>query len=230
MNRELFEKMIDKDHEEGLKMNAEPDKHQSEVNKIKGIAKKPETDPVEKKEKFKIWQTIETGVGPKTGKELRNALRLSGIHIPYKIESFLEEIAVSDKKDQIELVETTALKLGLSGGRIPRQDVVQRAKEEGLEPCPPEYFLRAMLQNPNMLPKKGERVLASMEPFNSGDFPGDDRGADYTVAAWRDYKNGKLELTFNEAFNKFYPTASHQDHDRYIWVRNKQKAEHKPSN
>lgn len=109
MSIDMFEKMVDADHEEGLKMNAELDKHQEKIDEIKGVAEKSkiepteqilksvkgsgtESEPVEKREKalskketFETFMTIDLAdlfaTYPELGKEdFTKTLRLAGMN------------------------------------------------------------------------------------------------------------------------------------------------------
>ena len=70
---------------------------------------------------------------------------------------------VSNEKKELELVNVSAVELGLMDG-APQSDIYDRAKKLGLDLCPAEVGPQVALQFGSQL-KNGEWLLIGMEPI-----------------------------------------------------------------
>lgn len=117
---------------------------------------------------LKIWKTIKLGTGLKTADEFRKALKDKGFNISDWANDILGKSAftVATEETEVDLVKVTVAELGFRKG-VRRDQIYERAKELGLELCPPEVGPQLRLQcqdQPN-----GEWVLIGMEPITDSD-------------------------------------------------------------
>ncbi len=113
---------------------------------------------------FNIWKTINLGTGLKTADDFRKALKDNGFDISHWADDILGKPAftVATETIEVDLVKVTLAELGFKKGARSDQ-IYERAKELGLELCPPEVGPQLRLQcqdQPN-----NEWVLIWMEPI-----------------------------------------------------------------
>lgn len=122
--------------------------------------------------RFNIWKTIKLGTGLKTAKDFHKALMSNG----FKTSEWANEIlgklylTAASKETEVDLIVVTVAELGFKRDAL-RDQIYKRAKELGLELCPPEVGPQLRLQYPDQ--PNGERVLIGMEPITDFDgYPG----------------------------------------------------------
>lgn len=114
---------------------------------------------------LKVWKTIKLGVGPKTADDFRKAIKAGGMKVGDWANDTLgkPEFVVVEKAMEVDLVKVTVAELGFKKG-AQRDQIYTRAKEFGLELCPPEIGPRLRLHQPN-----GELIFIGMEPIRDSD-------------------------------------------------------------
>lgn len=114
--------------------------------------------------RFPTWKTIELGTGLKTADDFRGALNAGGYKVGPWGNDLLErpEFKVSSSAARLDLVAVTVQELGLPHDAF-RSDIYARAKEFGLELCPPEVGPQLRLQYPNQ--PQDEWLLIAMVPI-----------------------------------------------------------------
>jgi len=114
---------------------------------------------------FPIWKTIKLGTGPKSADDFRKAIKAAGMKVGNWASDILgkPEFVVADKEEtEVDLVKVTVAELGFKKATR-RDQIYNRAKELGLQICPPEVGPQLRLQladQPN-----GEWILIGMEPI-----------------------------------------------------------------
>ena len=114
--------------------------------------------------KFKTWKTIKLGTGLKTADDFREVLKDNGFKVSGWANDILGKSAftVATEGIEVDLVKVTVAELGFKKGAR-RDQIYERAKELGLELCPPEVGPQLRLQyhdQPN-----GEWLFIGMEPI-----------------------------------------------------------------
>ena len=114
--------------------------------------------------KFKTWKTIKLGTGLKTADDFRKTLKDNGFNISGWANDILRKpvFTVAAEETEVELVKVTVAELGFKRGARHDQ-TYERAKELGLELCPPEVGPQLRLQYQDQ--PNGERILVAMEPI-----------------------------------------------------------------
>ena len=114
--------------------------------------------------KFKTWKTIKLGTGLKTADDFCKTLKDNGFNISGWANDILRKPAftVAAEETEVELVKVTVAELGFKRGARHEQ-TYERAKEFGLELCPPEVGPQLRLQYQDQ--PNGERILVAMEPI-----------------------------------------------------------------
>ena len=114
--------------------------------------------------RFPTWKTIELGTGLQTADDFRSALKDGGYRVGPWGDDLLGQptFTVRTTATKIDLVLVTVLELGLTHGAS-RREILNRAKELGLEPCPAEVGPQLRLQYPNQ--RQDELLLIGMEPI-----------------------------------------------------------------
>ena len=114
--------------------------------------------------KFKTWKTIKLGTGLKTADDFRKTLKDNGFNISGWANDILRKPAftVAAEETEVELVKVTVAELGFKRGARHEQ-TYERAKEFGLELCPPEVGPQLRLQYQDQ--PNGEWILVAMEPI-----------------------------------------------------------------
>ena len=137
------------------------------VNKLggmEGVRRLLAGESVVKKAEFNTWKTIKLGTGIKTADDFRKALKGNG----FKIGSWADDIlgkpafTVLTEETEIDLVKVTVAELGFKKGAR-RDQIYERAKELGLELCPPEVGPQLRLQYSDQ-PNEGW-IFVGMEPI-----------------------------------------------------------------
>jgi len=118
----------------------------------------------ETERKFKTWKTIKLGTGLKTAEDFRHALRYYGFNLSGWASDILRNPAftVAPEETEVDLVKVTVGELGFKKGAL-RNQIYERAKDLGLELCPPEVGPRLRLQYKDQL--NDEWILVTMEPI-----------------------------------------------------------------
>ena len=113
---------------------------------------------------FKIWKTIKLGTGLKTADDFRKALKDSGFNVSEWANDILGKPAFTAATEgtEVDLVKVTVAELGFKKGAR-RDQIYGRAKELGLELCPPEVGPQLRLQYKDQ--PNNEWVLIGMEPI-----------------------------------------------------------------
>lgn len=115
-----------------------------------------------------IWKTIKLGTGFKTADDFRAVLKQGGFKIGEWANNILGKpvFVVDNEETEVDLVKITVAELGFKDGAT-RQDICQRAKELGLELCPPEVGPQLRLQYKDQ--PLGEWLVIAMEPITVSD-------------------------------------------------------------
>ncbi|MBU0648581.1 hypothetical protein KJ969_00520 [Patescibacteria group bacterium] len=134
------------------------------LDALHGRAKIVPADPSE----FPVFKTIKLGTGPKTGDELFAALKGASCEVSEFATDMLGKngFAVASEQTEVELVVASVGELGFPKGAT-RREIYERAKELGLELCPPEVGPQLRLQYPDQ--PNGEWLLIAMEPIADSD-------------------------------------------------------------
>jgi len=124
--------------------------------------------PPEATPKFEIWKTIKLGTGLKTADDFRKAIKNGGMKISNWADDILGKsgFTVITGETEVDLIKVTVAELGFKEGAR-RDQIYERAKELGLELCPPEVGPQLRMQyrdQPN-----GEWILIGMEPIRDSD-------------------------------------------------------------
>jgi hypothetical protein len=115
-----------------------------------------------------VWKTIKLGTGLKSADDFRQAFKASGMKLGDWASDVLgkPEFVVSDKETELDLVVVTVKNLGFKNGAT-REKIYARAKELGLDLCPPEVGPQLRLQYQNQ--PNGEWILIGMDPIRYSD-------------------------------------------------------------
>jgi len=113
---------------------------------------------------FKVWKTIKIGTGLKIAKDFRRVLSSGGIDVTSWTLGLFGSPAYTmvDKETEVDLVKVAVAELGFKEGAR-RDQLYERAREVGLELCPPEVGPQLRLQYKNQ--PKDECVFVGMEPI-----------------------------------------------------------------
>lgn len=117
---------------------------------------------------FEIWKTIKLGTGLKTGDDFLHTLKEGGFDVKDGVLNMLENpdftTAVGEK--EIDLIKVSYIELGFKND-VPLDQKIERAKELGLEPCPPEVGPQLRLQHKDQ--PNGEVIWVAMKPIIGSD-------------------------------------------------------------
>jgi len=118
--------------------------------------------------KFKTWKTIKLGTGLKTAEEFRRVLRDGEFRLSDWASDILGKPAfkAADEETEVDLVKVTVVELGFKKGAR-RNQIYERARDLGLELCPPEVGPQLRLQYQDQ--PNGEWILVAMEPIVDSD-------------------------------------------------------------
>ena len=118
--------------------------------------------------RFNIWKTVKLGTGLKIADDFRKALKDNGFSVSNWANDILEKPAftVATEGTEVDLVKVTVAELGFKKGAR-RDQIYDRAKEFGLELCPPEVGPQLRLQYQDQ--PNGEWVFIGMEPITDSD-------------------------------------------------------------
>ena len=127
-----------------------------------------ETMAKETEHEFDIWKTIKLGTGLKTAEEFRRVLRDGEFRLSDWASDILGKPAfkAADEETEVDLVKATVAELGFKKGARYDQ-IYERAKEPGLELCPPEVGPQLRLQYQDQ--PNGEWIVVAMEPIIDSD-------------------------------------------------------------
>lgn len=117
---------------------------------------------------FKVWKTIRLGTGLETAEDFRESLEINGMKIGNWASDILgkPEFTVATKETKVNLVVVTVEQLGFKNGAT-REQIYTRAKELGLELCPPEVGPQLRLQYKDQ--PINERLVIATEPICGSD-------------------------------------------------------------
>ena len=117
----------------------------------------------ETEQAFKVWQTIKLGTGLKTSDDFRKSLKANGMNVGDRASDILEkpDFTSAVGETEVDLVRVTVAGLGFKQGAR-RDQIYERARELGLELCPPEVGPQLRLQYKDQ--PIGEWLLIAMEP------------------------------------------------------------------
>jgi len=122
---------------------------------------------------WSVWKTIKLGTPNfHSADHFRQALKASGMKLGDWASDILgkPEFTVSDKETELDLVVVTVKELGFKSGAT-REKVYARAKELGLDLCPPEVGPQLRLQYADQ--PNNEWILIGMDPIrDSGGYLG----------------------------------------------------------
>ena len=127
--------------------------------------------PPEATSRFNVWKTIKLGTGLKTAEEFRRVLRDGEFRLSDWASDILGKPAfkAADEETEVDLVKVTVAELGFKKGAR-RNQIYERARDLGLELCPPEVGPQLRLQYQDQ--PNGEWILVAMEPIiDSGGGP-----------------------------------------------------------
>ena len=118
--------------------------------------------------KFKTWKAVKLGTGLKTAEEFRRVLRDGEFRLSDWASDILGKPALkaADEETEVDLVKATVAELGFKKGARYDQ-IYERAKEPGLELCPPEVGPQLRLQYQDQ--PNGEWIVVAMEPIIDSD-------------------------------------------------------------
>jgi len=124
--------------------------------------------PPEATSRFNVWKTIKLGTGLKTAEEFRRVLRDGEFRLSDWASDILGKPAfkAADEETEVDLVKATVAELGFKKGARYDQ-IYERAKEPGLELCPPEVGPQLRLQYQDQ--PNGEWIVVAMEPIIDSD-------------------------------------------------------------
>jgi len=115
---------------------------------------------------FKIWRTVKLGSGLKTADDFRKALNDNGFRVSSWADDILPAFTVATEATEVDLVKVTVSELGFKKGAR-RDQIYERAKELGLELCPPEVGPQLRLQYKDQ--PNEEWIFVGMEPITDSD-------------------------------------------------------------
>lgn len=117
---------------------------------------------------FPVWKTIRLGMGLKTADDFRHALRAGGYRIGDWANCLFDRSAfnAAGQEMEVNLVRVSSSELGFPKGAA-RQQIYDRAKELGLDLCPPEVGPQLRLQYKGQ--PKGEWLTIGMKPITDSD-------------------------------------------------------------
>jgi len=124
--------------------------------------------PPEATSRFNVWKTIKLGTGLKTAEEFRRVLRDGEFRLSDWASDILGKPAfkAADEETEVDLVKVTVVELGFKKGAR-RNQIYERARDLGLELCPPEVGPQLRLQYQDQ--PNGEWILVAMEPIVDSD-------------------------------------------------------------
>ena len=125
----------------------------------------------ETERQLKVWKTIKLGTDFRTADDFRKALKGNGFNIGDWANDILGKPAfmVATEETEVDLVKVTVAELGFKKGAR-RNQIYERARDLGLELCPPEVGPQLRLQYQDQ--PNGEWILVAMEPIvDSGGDP-----------------------------------------------------------
>ena len=122
----------------------------------------------ETERQLKVWKTIKLGTGFRTADDFRKALKGNGFNIGDWANDILGKPAfmVATEETEVDLVKVTVAELGFKKGAR-RNQIYERARDLGLELCPPEVGPQLRLQYQDQ--PNGEWILVAMEPIVDSD-------------------------------------------------------------
>lgn len=125
-------------------------------------------EPWPKVPEFPIWKTIKLGTGLKVAEDFRHALSDGGFRLSGWASGILGKPAftAAGEETEVDLVRVAVGELGFRKGAR-RDQIYERAKELGLEVCPPEVGPQLRLQYQDQ--PNGEWILIAMEPIIDSD-------------------------------------------------------------
>lgn len=98
---------------------------------------------------FKVWKTIKIGTH-KTSDDLLSELKRNDIYVHGCIKDAIEKsiIVISPSEEEVQLVKVSPRELGLSSVTylVTYDEILLKAREFGLELCPPEVGPQLLLQ------------------------------------------------------------------------------------
>ncbi len=118
--------------------------------------------------RFSIWKTIEIGTGLKTSYDFCKAIRDAGMGSTSWADDVLgkSEFVTAPIKAEVDLTMVSVRDLGFKEGATLGQ-IYARAKELGLELCPPEVGPQLRLQYPDQPMEMS--IFIAMEPIRHPD-------------------------------------------------------------
>jgi len=118
----------------------------------------------EAERKFSTWKTVKLGTGLKSADDFRRTLNAGGIKISDWANDILGKPAfsVAAEATEVDLIKVTVAELGFKKGAR-RDQIYERAKELGLQLCPPEVGPQLRLQYQDQ--PNNEWILVGMEPI-----------------------------------------------------------------
>ena len=122
----------------------------------------------EAERKFSTWKTVKLGTGLKSADDFRRTLNAGGIKISDWANDILGKPAfsVAAEATEVDLIKVTVAELGFKKGAR-RDQIYERAKELGLQLCPPEVGPQLRLQYQDQ--PNNEWILVGMEPITDSD-------------------------------------------------------------
>ncbi len=122
--------------------------------------------------KFVVWKTIKLGTDSlKTAADFRQAIESRGMRTGWASNLMSQPaFSVAAKETEINLVAISPADLGLPDG-VNLQTIYSRARELGLELCPPEVGPRLRLEHADQ--PEGEWLFIAMKPIaDTNGYPG----------------------------------------------------------
>lgn len=112
----------------------------------------------------KRWKTIKLGTDERCADDFRASLKEADCNVGYWANNILDKPAfkVSVNKVKVGLVVMSVIELGFKDGAT-LEAIFTRAKEIGLDLCPPEVGPQLRLQYKNQ--PKGDSLMIAMEPI-----------------------------------------------------------------
>ena len=125
--------------------------------------------PPEATSRFNVWKTIKLGTGLKTADDFREVLKDNGFKVSGWANDILGKSAftVATEGIEVDLVKVTVAELGFKKGAQRRNQIYERARDLGLELCPPEVGPQLRLQYQDQ--PNGEWILVAMESIVDSD-------------------------------------------------------------
>ncbi len=109
---------------------------------------------------IKTWKTVSTGLYS-TGSEYLEALKNANVEVLSDAEKLIPEMSLVGKQEY-DLVLLSTLELGFPNGATLRR-TLGKAKDLGLEPCPPEVALALRLMYLDQ--QNRDEIMIGMEPL-----------------------------------------------------------------